>query len=733
MPADTVMPDALSPALARWRSRLTPSRLSFVAGVLLVLTLAVLLQTARALPWAGFRFQLQGETLLVQHAALAAPAVVTGLRTGDGRVLPLPAWLAVEEPDFLVTHAAYNALLAAQAPLLAEWQGGQAQLLLADGRALPVLPQARQLSDMPWIFWLQLFYGFITLIVGFGIWVFRPLARDTSLQLLTAIGFAAGILSASLYSSRELLMDPVLWRQLSVLNHGGALLFVFGMAALLWSYPRPLGRQPVVALAFVLFALCWLADTQQWFPSYAAGFYLVLMLVFFVSCLFGWRQWQHSPGDPVARMALRWLVLSFLLGSGVFAFLQVLPIVLGLATPISQAVVSGGFLIVYLGLAAGISRHRIFHLERWWLAAWSWLLGGLLVLVVDGLVVWLLHLESWAALGLAMGVAGWLYFPLRQWLVQRLIGRDEPGHRLPAGIVQQLFDPASEAALCRQWPEVVRAVFRPLVLEMQDDDTGFRLSDDGLWLLLPLLGQGGHLRLGYCERGARLFAGEDLAAAQELHGIAEHALAALRARAHGAQRERDRIKRDLHDDLGARLLSILHGEHEPQMREEARQAVRDLRQMLATLDERSVALDEAAQLIAAEARERLTREGIRCQLSLPTASAQRLSARQFANIKRIAREGVTNAIKHAGAGEFRLQLAVEAGALCMELADNGRFDEGVLDQTGRGHHIIRSRVDELAGEVDWHRNADGGCTVSVRIPLEAPSPTVADEWAGDET
>ncbi|MFN3587706.1 MAG: hypothetical protein ACK4UT_09400, partial [Moraxellaceae bacterium] len=393
MTIDTLHSAPHSAAQARWRARLTPARLSLLAALLLVLTLIALLQAARGLPWAGFRFQMQEQALLVQHAALEAPAAVAGLRSGDGRVLPLPAWLAVEEPDFLVTHEAYNALLAAQAPLLAVWQSGDAALLLADGRELPVTPVARQLSDMSWTFWLQLFYGFTTLVVGVGIWVFRPLARDTSLQLLTAIGFAAGILSASLYSSRELLMAPALWRLLSVLNHGGALLFVFGMAALLWSYPRPLGRQPVVALCFVLFALCWLADTQQWFPSYAAGFYLVLLLAFLVSCLFGWQQWRQSSGDPVARMALRWLVLSFLLGSGVFAFLQVLPIVLGLATPISQAVVSGGFLIVYLGLAAGISRHRIFHLERWWLAAWGWLLGGLLVLVIDALVVWALHLE----------------------------------------------------------------------------------------------------------------------------------------------------------------------------------------------------------------------------------------------------------------------------------------------------------------------------------------------------
>ena len=714
------------------RRGLSPASRGFVLAFLLAVMVSALVSLMLRQPWAGFHFTAEGDTLRVSTTAMDQPAVVKGLRRADGGLQPLPAWLAVEEPDFLDHVSAYQALMQAQAPLLAEWRSGQARLVLGDGRELPVVMRTRGPGDIPVIFWLQLGFGLVALGIGCGIWVFRPRQRVVNLLLLTAAGFATGTWSASLYSSRELLMDPELFRLLSILNHGGALLFDCAMLALLWTYPRPLGRQPVAALSLLLGLLLWIADTRQLTERYSEGFYLWLLLIFLMAAGCAWGQWRLSHRDPVSRMALRWLLLSFLLGSGAFVALQVVPLMLGRTAPVPQSLSSGVFLIVYLGLAAGISRYRLFRLEHWWLAAWSWLFGGILVLLVDGIAVWFLRTDGWMALSLAVGVAGWLYFPLRQWLVERLLQRGSSTRQLQAGAIRRLFDLPTDEALRAHWPDVVRSIFSPLAMERREGDRGFAIADNGLLLCLPDIEDGRHVLLSYCERGGRLFNRDDLATARELYGIARHARDALLARQQGARLERDRIKRDLHDDLGARLLSILHGRQEAGMREEARLAIRDLRQMLATLDERSVTLTEAAQLMREEASERLPRAGIALSVSWPPLSAMSgilLSARQYANLKRMVRECITNAIKHSGASRVELGMALEEDGLCLTVGDDGQFDPAQLDLGGRGHHIIHSRVDELGGRVQWQRSAQGGCRVDIRIPVAIPARTEGQEEA----
>jgi hypothetical protein len=410
-------------------------------GFLLTLVIALLVFSLTNLmlqqPWSGFVFQADDDVLsVVVSSDEAAP--VKGVRFTDGSLHALPAWLLVEEPDFLDSREKYNALMAAQLPLLQEWRSNKARLVLDDGRELPIQLLPRKPSDIPFTFWLQLGFGLVAIGIGGSIWVFRPHQPATRLLLLTAIAFAAGTWSASIYSSRELLMEPSLFRLLSIINHGGALLFDGAMLALLWSYPRPLGKQSMVPVILLITLVLWLIDSLQLISYYSDGFYVWLLLIFLAAVACAIQQWRLSNQNPVSRMALRWLLFSYLLGSGAFVFLQILPLITGLGRPIPQSFSSGAFLIVYLGLAAGISRYRLFQLEHWWLAAWSWLFGGILLLMVDGILVWFLHAERWLTLSLSVGVAGWIYFPLRQWLVDRLLPNKSSGRRLQPSTIRVL-------------------------------------------------------------------------------------------------------------------------------------------------------------------------------------------------------------------------------------------------------------------------------------------------------
>jgi signal transduction histidine kinase len=712
-----------------------PRNLSLLAAACCGLALIALTWLALALPALTTSWRVAGDGIEVLDAQQRWQQA-SAIRAANGVMIPLQATLAIEEPDFLPDWAAYNALMDAQRQAHAAVAEGGAHVLLADGAELRIEFRARTPADLPLNFWMQAFFGLIALSVGFGVWAFRPRTRETAILLVTAIGYGAGIWSAALYSTRDLFMPADMFRIASVINHGGALLFDCAMAALLWHYPRPLGRRDVPLACALAWLLLWALDTLQVVNSLSLGFYLWLLLVFLLAMSFAIAQWRRAERDPVARAALQWLLLSFMIGSGTFVALQIVPRVLGSDALMPQSLLAGAFLIVYLGLAAGISRYRLFHLERWWRVTWSWLLGGILVVLVDALLLWQLQVGEDVALALALAIAGWLYFPLRQWLLERLLGLDRVTTELRPAAVRSLFDLSTTGALESRWPDVLARVFRPLSIDVidagnaeQPEDNSERtqalIEEHGLVLCVPGIAPGTWLRLAGCEQGTRLFREQDIRVAGDLYGIALHAEQTVAARAQGALRERTRIKRDLHDDMGARLLSILHGREPGDMREEARGAIHDLRQMLATLDENPVRLDEAAALIISEARERCRRDGIRFDEQCSALGPRELSARQFANIKRIAREGVTNALKHAGGSAVTLSVSETGDALLVRVDDNGNFAPAQVTAQGRGHHIVQSRVDELGGSVSWQVNAQGGCTLQAVIPWEMPQ-TQAD-------
>ena len=96
---------------------------------------------------------------------------------------------------------------------------------------------------------------------------------------------------------------------------------------------------------------------------------------------------------------------------------------------------------------------------------------------------------------------------------------------------------------------------------------------------------------------------------------------------------------------------------------------------------------------------------------------------------RVVREGLTNAIKHAPASEVRLRIAVERGALEIELRDEAGEATGALAGTGSGLGLmgLRERVESLGGSLDAGPAGDGGWRLHARLPTgqalpSSPSP-----------
>ena len=87
---------------------------------------------------------------------------------------------------------------------------------------------------------------------------------------------------------------------------------------------------------------------------------------------------------------------------------------------------------------------------------------------------------------------------------------------------------------------------------------------------------------------------------------------------------------------------------------------------------------------------------------------------------RIAREAMTNVMRHSGASNCRvcLKFDEEAGSLSVEVEDDGRsIDEN--DRAGVGMSSMRERAEELGGRCAIGPSAQGGTLVSALLPCRA--------------
>jgi signal transduction histidine kinase len=97
------------------------------------------------------------------------------------------------------------------------------------------------------------------------------------------------------------------------------------------------------------------------------------------------------------------------------------------------------------------------------------------------------------------------------------------------------------------------------------------------------------------------------------------------------------------------------------------------------------------------------------------------------DLRMVARESVTNALKHGRATDITISLHVRGSQLVMSIVDNGcGFDATTAVQEKRGHFGcagIRERCRKVGAEVTWSSALQKGTTVEVTLPLNATPAT----------
>ncbi|MEW5770988.1 MAG: ATP-binding protein [Pseudomonadota bacterium] len=183
--------------------------------------------------------------------------------------------------------------------------------------------------------------------------------------------------------------------------------------------------------------------------------------------------------------------------------------------------------------------------------------------------------------------------------------------------------------------------------------------------------------------------------------------------------ERERIYRDLHDDVGAKLLSLVYRAGTPETAELARSALQDLRDVVSTTQQDKLSLSAACADWRVECEQRLSAAGIGLDWQTRgDLESIELHPAQTLNLGRILREAVSNLIKHARAVRAEVCVEAVAGGLRLRVRDDGRgCNGGAEGGNGRGLRNMESRAARIGATFTRRDAAAGGCEIEVGLPL----------------
>jgi len=203
------------------------------------------------------------------------------------------------------------------------------------------------------------------------------------------------------------------------------------------------------------------------------------------------------------------------------------------------------------------------------------------------------------------------------------------------------------------------------------------------------------------------------------------------------QRERSRIAREIHDDIGSRMTQlVLHGEVAQsglaagselqvqlvQICEEARGLLSTMDEILWAVNPRRDTLRDFAAYVCKYAQEFLAPTKIQCLFEVgPEMSAAAFDMPLRRSLLMAIKEALNNAAKYSGATELRLRIHWQGQQLVVEVQDNGKgFDPAVVKGGRNGLGNMAQRMNELGGHCLITSQPGQGCRVEFSVPLTHP-------------
>lgn len=211
-------------------------------------------------------------------------------------------------------------------------------------------------------------------------------------------------------------------------------------------------------------------------------------------------------------------------------------------------------------------------------------------------------------------------------------------------------------------------------------------------------------------------------------------------RQHAIERERGRIAKDIHDDLGSSLTRIMLlgqrakrdlaerkevGPHLNKIINFSRSTIQAMDEIVWAVNPHNDSLDSLVNYLVEFADNFFQDTNIRCRLQMPITSQLTLPTEVRHDLFLAIKEGLNNVLKHSMATEVRVEISTGGSTVNIIIDDNGRgFDLARERNGGQGNGLqnMRKRMDALAGKMEIVTAPGRGTKLqfTVCVPVQSP-------------
>ncbi len=607
---------------------------------------------------------------------------------------------------------------------------GAIQLRFTDGSAVTLTPAPRAYVGLGLLFWPLLGLALMVYLLGVVLVLARP-QPGSLLFLAMALCQALNLVSVAVETTPGPGLPAADW--LTALSWRVVLDLGTAAAALqAWTLsPRRLPYAGLAAAAAWLTLPAWLLLAQAGAPGTAGELGAVGSLWWWAqgACLglagaalaaigHSYRL-EPNPYALVMRRYAAIAVLAFTAATAAVAWTADLP---DTGAIVAEGVSVGwalSFAVLLLTVPA-LGRSQQLLREFALLAGISTVATALDLLFIAGF-----SMGSTTSLTISVFTALALYAGVRQWLVSHLLASsllttERTFDRLYRAAREVQLGPARYTAVLGA---LLCDLFEPLeVQQVERVPARARIMGQGAALVVPLRrtdedeARAGALVLRFAGRGQRLFTIDDARLADRVVDQLRSAVAYDQAVERGRAEERLRIAQDLHDDIGARLLTLMYQAQSREMEDYIRHTLQDLKTLTRGLAAAEQRLSHAAAEWKADLTQRLAAAHASLGWHVDHDQDVLLTVVQWSALTRVLRELVSNALYHGHATRVDVDFLLEGGALTLQVADDGEGLEPEAWAHGLGLGGVRKRVKLLGGQVAWRENKPQGIVCAVRVP-----------------
>ncbi len=207
------------------------------------------------------------------------------------------------------------------------------------------------------------------------------------------------------------------------------------------------------------------------------------------------------------------------------------------------------------------------------------------------------------------------------------------------------------------------------------------------------------------------------------------------------EKERTRIARDMHDEVGAKLtrlslLSEMAGDHSEmpssarsevkELADTARETIRSFEEIVWAVNPRNDTLADLVHYLCRYMEDYFEGSPVQCAFDLPPEIPPFvLPAEVRQQVFLAAKEALNNVLKHSKASRVRVHLALVTDEFKIIIEDDGcGFDTGTPPKRaggGNGLGNMRERLDSIGGRLECHSRPGQGTRIVFIAPFDSPA------------